>query len=75
MSDDKQPTPIGPIMVALRWSFPTPKATRHSPENVRIRRWIERRYGQGGVVDIRYISLRNYWFALDEPARNILETK
>lgn len=45
--DDKQPTPIGPITVALRWPFPVPHATRHSPDKVRQRRWIERRYGGG----------------------------
>lgn len=73
MDSDKQPTPIGPINLAIRWSFPVPHATRHSPQHVQTRRWIERRYGQGGAVDMRYINLRNYWHALDGPARNILE--
>lgn len=68
MDSDKQPTPIGPITIALRWPVAVPQATRRSPENVRIRRWIERRYGGG-----TYHNLRNYWHALDGPARNILE--
>ena len=56
--EEKQPTPIGPIMVALRWSFPAPKATRRAPDKVRQRRWIERRYGGGYVSQFAKLLVR-----------------
>ncbi len=49
MDDDKQPAPIGPINLALRWSVQAPSTKRRLKWAVWQERAIERRYG-GGVA-------------------------
>jgi hypothetical protein len=68
MDDDKQPTPIGPINLALRWSVQAPGTKRRLKWAVWQERAIERRYQNGS-----FRTLANYWRAYDGPARNILE--